>query len=253
MKLYEKHNYLNKNIEHIKSGYIIEYDMKNAGLEILYANNIFNEKEYNILMSLDKLNRSITIGKFLKNHQDINDFLINQFIEVRKELFELNDINDYSVLSIKKDAVFLIDTKLKYTTLEKNYKFIKKNEYSNYLYLMNKEHYYNVYEDKLDLKGYNKLCIVHQENYIFKELKKIMQLDYYNRKDDMFLLLINLKEDFLNRNLEKEYYYDLILNKYLFSICNRNFSLDFINDDLKKYVLYNNNLKFITEVINRVL
>ena len=252
-KLYEKHNYLNKNIEHIKSGIITEYDMKNAGIEILLANNFITKDKYNSLMELPKLDRSILVGKFLKTNQDANSFLMEEFVRIRQELFEINNLEDYDILSIKKDAVFLINKKLMVSKLEKGYLFTKRNEYTNYLYLNKKEHYYNSSTNLLDVKGYNEKVLIKEKDFFFKTLKEIMFFDYYNKKDDLFLYLIKFKDDYLIRNLDKEYYFDLNKAVYEFIINEKSFYLDDINNKLKTQVNIIPNLQFILEIINKVL
>jgi len=253
MKIYEKHNYLNKELEYIRSGTIIEYDMRNAGVEILYGNKIFNKDNYDTLMKLDKLDRSIVVGKYLKEHPKVNDFLIKSFVKIRQELFEKNNIQDDDVLSIKKDAIFLIDREIYNLKLDKGFEFIKKNEYQVYINLFNKEFYYNLYENRLDIKGFGKKIKEHHENFLFKELKEVLKSSYYNDIDGTFLKLINFKDDFVNRTLRKEYYYDIGEGDYLINLLNNMYKLEDIDETLKKEIFINNNLQFIIEMCNKVL
>ena len=131
MSLSSKHNYLNKDIKYIKNGLIQEYDMKNGGISILYHKNILSQDDYDYLMNdLNKQERNITIGKWLKDNSDITPELMNGFKEARELFFEMNNIKDSEVLSIKKDAIFLIGKSIDIEQVNEDYLFRKKNEYT---------------------------------------------------------------------------------------------------------------------------
>lgn len=252
-KLYEKHNYLNKDIDYINNMSIIEYDMKNAGINILRHNNIISQSEYDKLNELPKLEKNILVGKFLKNNKDINNFLINEFVNVRKELFELNDIDDSSVLSIKKDAIYLVDKVLHTTKLNDFYEFKSKNEYTSYININGKEHYFNDFSGVLDVKGYLTGVKERQDQYMFKFLRNILKNNSFKNKDRVFIDLIEFKDDFINCRLENEYYYDLYLGSYIFKLNTILMKLDNIDEELKLLCDKSSNLSFILSLINLIL
>ena len=71
-----------------------------------------------------------------------------------------------------------------------------------------------------------------------------------------FIKLAVLKDKMVSYNLPKEYYFDVIRSSYLVKgIENVNFSIQDIEEDSveKVILLYNNNFKFILEVIEQVL
>ena len=57
------------------------------------------------------MTRQVYVGK-LQRDKAIVDILKAGIIEAKKILFEANDIKDYEVLSIKNDAVFIINRNL---------------------------------------------------------------------------------------------------------------------------------------------
>lgn len=251
--LYLKHNYLNKDIAYLRNNIIREYDMVNAGINILRHNNIFTQEEYDRLNSMDKLEKNILVGKFLKNNPDISDALMNEFINIRKELFERNEITDDDVLSIKKDAIFVINKKMNDLQLNEFYQFQEKNKYIGYMNIDNKEFYYDMTKRHLDIKGFSKHIKEFHSNYLFKELEELMYLDLSNEKNMVFEKLIQLKYSFVTKELPKEYYYDIQQGKYLFETIGQMFYLDDIDDDLKKICFINNNLNFILKIIKTIL
>lgn len=252
-QLYKKHNYLNKGITFINKSIITEYDMKNAGIEILRFNDIIKEKDYDYLMSLSKLQRNVVVGKFLRENSDVNSLLMEGFIEVRRAFFETNNIDDDDVLSIKKDAIFLINKTPKQTKLNEFFEFRPKNNYNSYILINNKEHYYSSNEDKLDVKGYAKGIYENQKDYLFKFLKECLELKLNNNDTELFRKLILFKDDFISRNLDNEFYRDIITNKFNVKIFDTYYIRESIDDEFKNHCEINNNLNFIIEIINKLL
>jgi hypothetical protein len=251
--LYMKHNYVNRNLVYLKNNIIREYDMVNAGINILHHYNVLSDEEYKNLNEMDKLSKNIVVGKFLKKNPDINESLMNEFINIRKELFEINGINDDDILSIKKDAVFIINKRLNKLKLNEDFIFQEKNKYAGYINIDRKEFYYNVDKREFDIKGYSDFIKKFHKNYLFKELEELLYLDMINEKNMVFEKLIQLKYDFLERNLDKGYYLDITQGKYIFNAIGSMYGLDDMDDNLKPYCFINNNLNFILRIVSTIL
>ena len=113
--LWEKDNYT-ANITHLINTDINVYDMKSANINILKNDNLLTDQEYMNLTMMPKLQREIEIGLMSISRPEVKQSLNDGFVKYRHMLFEDNDIEDYSVLSIKKDAVYLINRTLTKTT-----------------------------------------------------------------------------------------------------------------------------------------
>lgn len=252
--LFEKHNYTNKSLSYLKNTPITEYDMENAGINILFHNNIITKDEYDKLNSMGKLEKNIVVGKFLKNNADISKFLMEEFISIRKSFFEINNIQDDSVLSIKKDAIFLIDKNCTNLELNEHYRFKSKNRYSSYININKNEFYLDSMYNKLDVKGYSDIVKKHHEEYLFKFLKDILHLDSVSKNTDkIYLDLLEFKHRLITLDLPKEYYFDINGGSYLFELEGIILSLDHIDDNLKKHCIISSNLEFILRIINIIL
>lgn len=252
--IYKKHNYLNKEIDFINNASIIEYDMKNAGLSIIYHNNILSKKDYDYLMSLDKLEKNVKVGKFLRDNPDINNFLMEEFINIREIFFDLNSIKEEEVLSIKKDSITLINKFPNYLIIDDFYEFRNKGSYKSYININNKEHYLDNSNNLLITKGYSQEIKDSHNKYLFNFIKKCLKYKIINNEDQLFEYCIKFKDDFIKFNLNKEYYLDIINSKYLFKIFDKIYYLDDIDEELNKKDLFiNNNLSFIIECINKIL
>lgn len=254
-EIYKRHNYLNKDITLINNSVIIEYDMKNAGLEILFHNNMINKNDYKILMSLDKLEKNIAVGKILMKDKFMNDFLMNEFIKIRKEFFDLNNIKEEDVLAIKKDAIILINRFPTNLIINNYYEFRNKGTYKSYININGKEHYLSSDGNNLIVKGYSSETKEYQRNYLFDFLKKCLRFKVLTDSDQLFEYLINFKNEFLTFKLEKEYYKDIIYNEYIIELFNILYQINDIEDtkEMKEKLNINNNLSFIIEVINKLL
>ena len=140
MNLYEKHSYLNREIRHLKSVLIREYDMVDAGYSILAAAGIFDKETSARLCSMGKKERNVFIGKAQINRPELSKILMETFVRARKSFFEANGIENEDVLYIKKDAIALIGRAAKNLLME-GLEFREKGRYTSYLLLGNVEFY----------------------------------------------------------------------------------------------------------------
>lgn len=242
-----KHNYTNKHIEIIRDVKIREYDIKSAGLNILYNKGYVDKIDYDTLLKLPKLERNIIIGKWLKDNSEINAVMMNEFIRIRKIFFELNEISDDEILAIKKDAIFIVDRDLNNLTFE-NYEFTCREEFTDYIYLDKKEYYYDKYTDTLEVKGFPKEVKEFQKEYFFKLIKDLLKLG--KNKKEIFRFLIEFKTEFLDRNLSKEYYRSIATNYYPFRLATLVKYMDDIPDELKDDLDISANLSYLNKIIS---
>lgn len=149
--LYKFNNYISHYSNIINSD-IKCYDIKQANINILYDAGVLDDELYNKLSTCRKIDREVYIGKMIKKNKKLSAVLDNGFLQARKDLFEANDINDSDVLSIKKDAVYLIEKPLTITRFNSIY-FRLTDEYTSFYRLKNLELYYNGRTDILSVKG----------------------------------------------------------------------------------------------------
>jgi hypothetical protein len=211
--LMEKTNYLNKEILYLKNTPIVEYDIKSAGFTTIKAKKLLPPEVIADLEKLNKTQRSIYIGKQILKYPKIGEELINTLIDVRKDFAVLNDINEDDVLSIKKDAVFLIKKSANRLNIG-DFEFRVQGVYTSYCYINGKEFYYSSKEDVLDIKGIPEEIKQKQENYLLKDIKKIIGMAEKLTSDQLFLFLKQYRSKYLNLKLDKEVYRDMETGKY---------------------------------------
>lgn len=187
MNLYEKHNYLNKDIDYLISREIIEYDIQSAGFNLVKKYNLLDKSKIDYLESLSKDQRHVMLGIYQKNDKDFANALNEKFVDIRRLFFETNDIKPDDVLGIKKDAI--ITLRRCYNTEFDNVIFAEKHLYTSYFY-MNKIEFY-LASDRLDVKGISDERLELHKEYMLDFLQRIFKMLEISQKKQV---ISNLKE-----------------------------------------------------------
>lgn len=186
--------------------YIREYDMAKANINVLLYNNIISKQEYDYLYELPKIQREITIGMKQKNNHKITEALQNGFKDARHLFYNANNIKENNILSIKKDAIFLID-KIPKTTIFENINFKLKNIYVSYYNLAKMEFYYtNINQEKIDIKGMSEESINLHRNYFYDLLCFIFSEALSGNYQNLLILIKDISNRYLNKEFSIEYY-----------------------------------------------
>lgn len=202
--LFEKHNYLNKDILMLRKS-IREYDMSEAGFSLIKEYSLLPKKKINYLQNnFTKEERTKKIGKMMIYDSELAENLMECFIDIRRIFFEGNDISDNEVLSIKKDAIFVIGRTCDKLEFGDNIIFKPKNKYTSYFYLGNCEFYYSSYKNLLDVKG-----VSNKENPLLDDIKNIIRYNEVMDKNKIYKYLKEFRNDYLNLELELESYREL--------------------------------------------
>ena len=171
-----KQVWFNPNIEYIFDTDIIEYDMKDAGFNIIKEYRLLPERTIKDLEMLGKgIDRHIAIGKMQGKDKEFSDRLSQKFAEMRAVFIDSNSLADSDIISVKKDAIFTI--KECDVTMFGNIHFAEKNRYSSYIRFSNIgdiEIYYS--DNGMDIKGLQ---------YIMGHSDIEMTMQVYNHITDM--------------------------------------------------------------------
>ena len=129
-------NFINKSRPFEINSQIIEWDIKRAGLGIIKEYKMIPEDVLSKFENLSKEEFDIAIGKYQIKHKDFSREFENKFTEVMQWFISVNNLDtDLDIVSIKKDACFVINHCILYNELGDYIKFVPKNKYSSYLYL----------------------------------------------------------------------------------------------------------------------
>lgn len=262
-QLYKNINYKSQ-VNNIIGENIREYDISKANITMLYSANIISLEEYNRLCNVDKMERQITIGYLIKKNPQYNKVIQEGILEAKKNLFEANYIEDHHVLSIKNDAVFLINTAPSITKFGLS-EFKLKNEYTSFFIANNMEFFYyldminNI--ERLDIKGINtkdyllKVYPLHK-NYFIEFLLTLFETLQNGSIQEGIEILSTFYNKYINRELPVEYYRELNTNSQ-FKITNMgivevSYTMDRASQNELKYLDINHN-RLILSDLNKIL
>lgn len=200
-----KTTWLNPDIEYLIGNEIYEYDMKDAGFSLIKQFKLLSDTKIAELSKLDKgLQRHIAVGKLQGEDRSFSEALTSKFAEMRRVFVNENNLSGNDIISVKKDAIFVIGTceKLKFGQVE----FIPKNQYTSYIRFHNAndiEVYYS--EDQIDIKGMGDSAVNKHRLYMIEFLKKI--IDMMESKDQKVKrYIMKFIIDYKARELDEEYY-----------------------------------------------
>ncbi|MGL5718402.1 MAG: hypothetical protein ACRCX2_35690, partial [Paraclostridium sp.] len=126
-KLYQRENYTTES--RYENAVIREYDIRNAGFNIIKQYKLLSQEKIDELEVMDKQSRNRAIGILQINDKKLARDLTKGFESARKAFFEANNIEDWDVIAIKKDAIFVKDKVC--TEVEFGYiNFAIKNKYT---------------------------------------------------------------------------------------------------------------------------
>lgn len=198
-----KKSYYTSDIPYITSQYIREYDIRKANISILFSKGVINEQQYNFLYNTDRMTRQVTIGKIIRDNPEVGDILKGGIKEAVSNFLSINNIDDIDILSIKNDAIFIINkvpTITKFGIIE----FINKNVYTSYLNLNKIEIYYFLDHinntEKIDIKGIGDDKLLIHENYFIQFLCEYL----YNIENQPAQYNIKWFKDFFDKYISRE-------------------------------------------------
>ena len=228
-KLYEKDLFLNDNIFYFFNKSIYEYDMRNAGFNLTRAYNLLPKSKIEELGRMKKERRTIEIGKIQRKNDVYKDKLSKAFKEARRMFFEMNNIEDSDIISIKKDAIFTT----KRCDFQKFLEFIEfreKNYYTSYIRLSKKiELYYS--ERQMDIKGLGKESLEYHKDY----LVHFIHLYFKKMECDEPVAVLEFIRKFIDKYKRRE------LSVGYYRRFERDAYFQLINDDSKYYEYWEEN------------
>lgn len=255
--LWDKTTYT-ADISYLTNVFIYEYDISKANINILFTKGIIDETTYNFLYEAQRMVRQVYIGKLCKDTA-ISNILKAGIIEAKKMFFEANNIEDRNVLSIKNDAVFLINTKPQITKFEL-IEFKEKNVYTSFFKLGNMEYYYyysNITkEEYIDIKGISDSALEMHKNYFLQLIKDIFYSIQINGPEISLRMIKDYYNDYIRLNLPVEHYrrFDsgsMFHFKFISGI-GTGYSIASISEDEKSLIDISYNLSIILD-LQRIL
>lgn len=245
------------------NAFIYEYDLSKANISALRNENVIDDETYDRLYHADRMQRQIEIGLMEKNNKEITKLKKKGIQNAKRQLFASNQIQDWEVLSIKNDAVFIIGRELPYMSFGKYYNFVKKNTYTVFLKLMDIEIYYfdtmvnDGLQVSIDIKGINDELIPLHEHGMISLIIDVCSSIQRERPDITLRKLSEVYEKYIKRELPIDYYRELnYMSKYVFRSPYSSFYMDYIPQEQASHYIngidIECNLMLIRELMNIV-
>lgn len=250
--LFNEVNYT-ADISYLTNVFIYEYDISKANINILYTKKVIDKNTYEYLYNSERMVRQVYIGKLCKD-KNISDILKSGIIEAKKMLFEANDIQDNDVLSIKNDAVFIINKILQNTKFDL-INFIQKNVYTSFYKLNGMEFYYyfnNITkEERIDIKGISNSKIKYHENYFLQIIKDLFYSLQVNGVEITMRMLKDIYNDYITLKLPIQCYRNFDINSdyhlNFTSFLNTGYCIENATENQKNIINITKNLSILVE------
>jgi hypothetical protein len=238
-ELYAKENYITG--EKYIQGRIVEYDIKSANINCLLNSGVISKEDYDRYNNMEKHDREIAIGNLHKilagDGINVSEIISNKIREYRYKFVNSNNIEDFEIVRIAKDAMYINrSVDIQYTTFDDNILFRKKLVASSMINL-NGVLVFAWYDDhneiNIEVKGLGKNAEYHQ-NGMLTLIANTMYLVDRSGIQDAILYIQEAYKMYICRQLPIEYYrefngisdYKIINSKYTLSSVNSLASVD---------------------------
>ena len=206
MDLKSRSNWTSKSIVYLKNATITEYDLRSGGLSVIKQSKLLDQKYIDRLDAMEKDKRNIAIGKLQLRVESLSKSMVEGFGEARQMFADQNGLTEADVLSVKKDAIFVINKKIAHTKVSEFLEFRPKNVYTSYMLIGTKEAYFSSMDNSITIKGVSDAVREKQAGFLFRDAARFMR---QSERVDRSLLYENLRKyrsDYLNRRLPIETY-----------------------------------------------
>lgn len=206
------------NIPYILDAVISEYDISKANISVLRDAGVLSEESYSYFLTCPKLEREIAIGKLQGRDSSVTQILKDGISNARKVFMESNNIDDRDILSIRNDAITVINKKPKNLSITDRVKFRLSGEYCSYYKIFNIELFY-LYDrirniEVLDNKGLGEQSTELHRNFMLNFLNEL----FYSVQIEGLKTAINLLQtvymNYVNRKMEVGFYREFNSNSY---------------------------------------
>ncbi len=249
---YQKDNYTMP-MPFIISCNIREYDISKANISILLALGLIDKNEYDKVLAMPKMQREIYIGKLQVARPDVNNGLKAGFAKYRQLFIESNGLQDSDILSIKKDAIFVINKIPTILEFDNYVRFSPKGRYTSFFKIKGMEFYYLLDkmtgEEVLDVKGIDDTKLILHADYMVQFLCVIFEA-FSERPPEMILELIHkFSQKYVNMELDLGYYREFNADSgFRITMNNTQYLLENALESEKPYLNISENYKLIQEL-----
>lgn len=180
--------------------------MKSANISICEEYGLLSQSKIDKIKAMPKARRERAIGMLELKDRIFMKNLESKFDEVVAEFIKQNELElDWDILSIRKDAIFVINRTIKKERIGKHIVFRPKGKYSHHMYINPYDIYIN--SDTIDIKGINDEKIILHENGILSLIRMICKCQGEpNPKKSLNDLFSDFVSSYKKRELDYDFY-----------------------------------------------
>lgn len=198
-------------VECIVNSIIRVYDIRKANISIFREAGVIDQATYEWLFNMEKINREIWIGNFLRSDPHLSKILSQGIIEAKRKFFELNNIEDKEVLEIDNDAVYILGNRpIKYQQVSEFVYFKDAEVYSSYYKVKDLKYlyYFNqmTRQESLIVKGLGAQSTALHEHFMLDFLKELFYTAQVDGVAMAITLLSNFHRMYISKSLDIGYY-----------------------------------------------
>lgn len=222
---------------------IIEWDIKSANVSIIEEYGLLDSDKIEKIKKMNKKQRVIYVGKEMRSDKVFSKELERSFDKVVKEFIELNNLDmNYDIVSIKRDAVYVVNREINNSKLGDFINFMPKNKYIAYLYLKPYEFYIKPnYE--IDIKGLNDSYIPLHEKGILSFIRDIIKIASNSNLD--YEVINKYLSDFVNAYKNRELEFDFYREFNAYSLYNyQNYGNQMFMEEIDENILESINIDY---------
>lgn len=245
-------------VKYYLNTYIREYDLSKANINSLFYTGRITQEERDSYLAMDKQEREIAIGLWIKRDKTVYKDIQTGIIEAKRRLVRANDIEDFDVISIHNDAIFIVGKDLPQTEFPPFFKFAVKNVYTMFIQLADLEIYYgdlvdpitNTVNTNIDVKGISdNNLLLHRGGM----LDLICDACYRLQREDIrdtIRWISEMYQAYIERRLPKEYYRSFdSFSGYTVKTFVQTVSLGEIDETMIQYIDINRNLSILRDLM----
>ena len=233
---------------------IIEWDIKSGNTSMMYHYDLAPKPIIDKLAALPKKDRVVAIGKLMKKDKDFSKNLEKSFNNIIKEFLEINKIPNENIISIKRDAVYVLNWDIEFSDFGEFVHFIPKNKYVGWFHVNPFEFYFR--EDGIDVKGMNDTILpLHNDGMLsfIQELFNVCRSSNMN-KGSINEFLSEFTRHYKGKQLINDYYREFNSESlYRFNFPEGMLQMDSVSDDDLEFLDISYNYKTLVLPLIREL
>ena len=164
---------------------IVEWDIKSANTSIMEYYHLVEQPLIDKFKELPKQKREEAVGKLHLKRKGFGKELEAAFNKIIEEFKEANELTEDDIISVKRDAVFVKNHRVKKSKFGDSVVFLPKNAYEHALILPMYEFY--IAKDHIDVKGIADEKVSLHENGILLFVRNVMESAYNFRSMNQYL------------------------------------------------------------------